>query len=1584
MKKIFYSLIFTCTAIAFTNSLHAQRGVKDIFCENFDGVWQMDTSYLPNPGPVNHFFKDTIPTLDNSPYCAADTARNAVRSYLTSPNVSIAGFINVGIIFEHICYLDVSDDGTVEYSFDDGVTWFRFRPSSYGGNGVYDFLQGEWKFNKQSYGSAWRFSDSTYIWTNGNAQWRRESFDLTDIINEQAVTPTTVKIRFGLVDDPATPGRFGTHIWYIENFCIRGSDCEIVPPTIDLVEPPIDYPIRYEGRVYSTGPYYFDAQILDNSLIDTAVVAMVHLRDVTSNIGFDTLDIDTFPMIRLAGGNFSGNIPKVILGQRTPSVKDTVFPGDSIAWKVLAWDASDCRNVNQDPPAGYTKFLVINDLPKTCNSQPVFQYPYVQDFNGPEFVEGQSGDLDDGWSNPTGDFHDWWVNTGTTGGTSPSDTGSTGPSDDFPGGGKYLYVESTNPRQSTFKDSSAYLLSPCFDLTQGLVTNGLVKFYVNMNTSSLEDTINVDIYDATPQPNQPFGGFKNDVIPPIVGKQGDRWISFEFTTYPFRNQVTQLRFRGTPGNATGLSDMAIDSFKVTDAPLVDLRLNPVALAPFNPCGEEEPVVVNVQNLGVADAIGVTFGFEVCRVKQNGDTLCNIESGTYSWPGTVPVGESVNVTFPPNVTYTVPEGNYFIKTYLSFPGDGSIFNDTTFALSECIPYVSGLKYRDNFDKDTLWKTVGVSDSVSAQNSWELGTPNFDRTNHALTDPNAWDVLLDRQYTGSGVVNILYTPLIDLRGADSTIMSFLNNRDMDTTKDGVFIEYSFDKGITWDSLGRRHDPGAIRWYNATLSSGGFGGTPVFSDMTGRFADTWKPGWLESELVLPDTFDNQQFVLFRFNFFAENDLDGNDGMSIDNFLLYDPDPIDLEPQYSLGPNDQCNLKVDQKIQTIFKNRGLQTINSFDIEYRVRNITTNSPVEVKTETINRVLLRRDTLHVLSSPTFNMFAFGDYEIKIIAKATGDGCPLNDTLTRVVENIDGCSFRFEISTSGRFNPLIPNDSTVWEFNYTSGGRSYREWGAYNDPKYGINTTTVFDTIRNLFVCIKSNSQVRFDLDDRDSLVGTYSMIAFDGAKDTIVFKNVRGGPESPTQFFNWYCPPDRSAAAINLIIDNGRVQLPIAKEFGITMKILNNGLDSMDFVTAGLLIDGVKVYEEVKNFSPPLRYNNFTKVGLGRHFVTPGRHILKGYTKLPNGQQDELPGPEDTTTFVIVTMDTVQFDTNGSYCEDFEGPLPLDLLWISGNSYTYRQSSLNNSFQLGKPNTFNINAANSGQRAWVTNKDGNYPDIDESSVFSPWLNLQQDSCYKVSFYHNYHITDSLNDGGTMEIGVDTSNGRFPELPRWSSFGNFNGDSGRIGQTKWFNTRHILSMPDIFVLDTVFRKDGTIRKVDTVNLGSPAGWTGNSGGWIKSENVFPSFIDTLSVINDSRFFKNRNQNVTFRWRFESDGSQNSDGWAIDDFCIERIDRAQCFSVGLSEMNIDRDRVYLGQNIPNPSTSQTTIPFYLPQAGNVNFVISNMLGQAVYNESQTRPSGDGILELDVSELSGGIYYYTMWYNNKQYSRKMIVTK
>jgi len=1589
MKKIFYALAFSLFTIGISFTTEAQTVVQDIFCESFDStVWTMDTSFLPNPGPINHFYRDTLVTQDMSPGSAVDTARNGVRSYLTTPNVNISGFVNVGLIFEHICYLDASDDGTVEYSFDGGTTWARIPDfvnngddKVYGGNGVYNFLQGDFKFNKQSYASAWKFSDSTFLWTNANAEWRRETFDITPLMDLQPTAPDSVMIRFGLLDDPATPGRFGTHIWYIENFCIRGSDCEIVPPTIDMVDPPVSYPIQYDGRVYSTGPYNVDAQILDASLIDTSVIAIAHLRDTMGNGTFDTLDVDSIPMTRLDGGNFTGLIPKLIVGFRTPNKIDSVLPGDSIAWKLLAWDASDCRNVNQDPPAGYRRFLVINDLPKTCNTQPVFQYPYFQDFDGSDFEEGQSGDLSDGWSNPTGDFHDWWVNSGTTGGSSPSDTGTTGPTDDFPGDGKYLYVESTNPRSSTFNDSTAFLLSPCFDLTQGLVTNGLVKFYVNMNTSSLEDTINVDIYDPRPRPGAPFGRFVSNVIPPITGNQGNRWIPFEFTTYPFRNTVTQLRFRGTPGNSTGLSDMAMDSFKIENAPLIDLRLNPVALSPFTPCGFDEPVTVNVQNLGVDTARNITFGFMVCK-EVNGVEVCDQSTiQTFTWNGFVPVGASIDVNFPSNLTFVVPPGEYTLKTWLTFTGDGKRFNDTTRAFSECIPYVSGLKYMDDFDGDTLWRTLGVTDSISTQNSWELGQPNFDRTDNLISEPNAWDVLLNRQYTGSGIVNILYSPLFDLTGSDSTIMSFLNNRDMDTTKDGVFIEYSFDRGISWDSLGARTDPQALRWYNNTLSGGGLGGTPVFSDMTGRHANTWGPGWLESELMLPDTFDNQPFVLFRFNFFAENDLDGNDGMSIDNFLLYDPEPLDITPQYALSPNDSCDLKVDQRFRTIFKNRGLLDVNTFDIEYRVKNLTFPGPEQVKSETINKLLRSRDTIHVYSSVEFDMFEIGNYQIDIITKLPGDGCAINDTMTRIVENIDGCSLKLVIATSHRPNFQGSNDSSLWEFNYTSAGKRFRVSAAYNDPKFGINTNTLLDTIENLFICIKKNSQVRFDLDDRDTLVESYSMIAYDGEEDTVLFENVRGGPESPTQFFNWNCPPERSASPLRIILDTNKIQLPISKDYLFQARLWNNGLDSMDNVDVEFAIDGNIVYTATETFPNPLRYNRTKVVGLGVHFLTPGFHELRASTSLPNRKNDELPN-DDTTYATLFIMDTIPDFHDTSYtdtifCEDFDGQ--LDQLWFGANSYNYRQSSIQNSFQLGTPSTANINSAASGQNAWVTNLDGDYPIIDESSLYSPWIRLRRDSCYRVSFRHNYHIIDSLNDGGTMEIGLDTSNGVSPELPQWFPFGNFNGDTGRVGQVNWFNTKHILSMPDVFVIE------GNARGgVDTINLGSPSGWTGTTNGWQMSSNVFPSFIDSLSEVNDSSFFKSKNQAVTFRWRFESDASQNSEGWAIDDFCIQVIPQTECFSVGLQEADFDLKKAYLGQNIPNPAANNTSIPYYIPKAGQLEFELINMLGQPVLSRSISRPSGDGILQLNLSNMSKGVYFYTMKYDDKVFTKKMIIAE
>ena len=1529
MKK-FFLLIFSLLLVLVSQKISAQNfdPFTDIFCEDFDSSitkWEIENTSIPTNRP-NDFTRDSIVTMDNSPGAATGFVGNRTESYLTTPQLATDSFLNIGVQFAHIAYINRFDDARVEYTFDNGTTWRRFPFSSYTGTSTYEFI-GDLKFSKLSQPTLWHplASDSNWVIPANTNAWVVENFDLTPILNAELNRPDSFRIRLALVDDPASaPGRTGIHRWVIDNFCVRGSDCEVIPPNVDLLDPPRLYPVRYEGKIYSTGPFSFDAQITDNSTVDTAYVVFSLRRDTSTEDGIEKwttlIELDTLPMDRRPGNNFETEIPKNL-----DSFK--VEMGDSIIWKLVAIDGSDCRNFTQDPPRGFSRFLAFQDLPKSCGTQPIFEYPYYQTFNSGNFITGVNGSIGEDWSNVEGDFHDWWVGTGAT------STDGTGPSDDIPGGGKYLYVESSN-----FPDSMAILVTPCFDLDENILTNGLVKFYVNMNTSTLEDTINVDIFDPTPSPAFPFGRFVNDVIPPITGNKGDNWLAIEFSTFPLRNTVTQIRFRGKPGNNSGFGDMALDSFKLVDAPLIDLRLNSFDLPPFGPAGANDPAKFVVQNMGVDTARNITFAFEVCP--DNDPTNCQ-NSNPINWTGTLAPGEIKTLEFPAE-TYTVPRGLFTYKGWLDFNGDNNPTNDTAFTRSNGITSNS-LKYRDNFDRDTTWRTFAESGG-SLSNSWELGTPNFNRLNSTFNGPNAWDILLNRQYTGTGITNSLLSPFLDFSGGDSIILAFMNNRAMDTTQDGVWIEYSIDRGLTWNVLPFLQDPNRIRWYNNSLSSGGLGGQPVFASVSSCVKNNWS-GWYESGIYLPDTLNNQSEVLFRFQFFAENDNDGNDGMSIDNILIYDPDPLDIEPQIILSPNSKCSLSDSMRINTVFKNRGLNRVDSFEIEYRVRHVPTNA-VQNKSEMINRSVYHRDTLNIRSVPTFDLTRLGDYIIDVIAKLPGDGCSLNDTLTKLVENIDGCSLRFVMELSQEPNRQLPCDSSVWRFSYTSGDRDYEVSGAYNDPNFpiGMGKNVPGDTITDLFVCIKNNSQVRFTLDDFDGLINNYSFIAFNGSRDTIIREQIPGDIDSPDQFFNWNCPPKLSATPLNVILDQGKIQLPTSKVYTIESKILNNGLDSLDSVRVTMQLDNTPPVTIREHFVPDLKFLKKRTVVFPSRFLSPGEHCITVWTSFPNGQQDLKPD-DDTTQFCFTIMDTISLDgvTNPEsfrppFCDDFE-VASQTVPWIGFNSYTYEQRNF--TFEPGTPSTPNINGANSGNIAWVTNADGDYNDLDSSSLLTPFMFMKKDSCYRLSFSHNYYILDSINDGGTFQI-------TFNEGKKWRQVGNANGDSAVFGQLNWFNTNHILSIPD--------NKNN-------------AGWTFISNGWERAESVVTTAGDGF---------------VAFRWRFESDGSGTSDGWAIDDFCFESIDGVNCFPVGLEEAELKENEFYLGQNIPNPAVNKTEIPYYLPHSGEVSFVVSNMLGQPVYQEQMTKPQGEGLIDLDLQGLSKGVYFYWMTFEDQRISKKLIISK
>ncbi|MBN2788902.1 MAG: T9SS type A sorting domain-containing protein, partial [Candidatus Delongbacteria bacterium] len=83
--------------------------------------------------------------------------------------------------------------------------------------------------------------------------------------------------------------------------------------------------------------------------------------------------------------------------------------------------------------------------------------------------------------------------------------------------------------------------------------------------------------------------------------------------------------------------------------------------------------------------------------------------------------------------------------------------------------------------------------------------------------------------------------------------------------------------------------------------------------------------------------------------------------------------------------------------------------------------------------------------------------------------------------------------------------------------------------------------------------------------------------------------------------------------------------------------------------------------------------------------------------------------------------------------------------------------------------------------------------------------------------------------------------------------------------------------------------------------------------------------------------------------------------------------------------LEQNYPNPFNPTTAINFSLATAGNVQMNVYNFSGQLVNSLVDGQMSaGYHTVNFDASNLSAGVYYYTLEADNKVMTNKMVLVK
>lgn len=83
--------------------------------------------------------------------------------------------------------------------------------------------------------------------------------------------------------------------------------------------------------------------------------------------------------------------------------------------------------------------------------------------------------------------------------------------------------------------------------------------------------------------------------------------------------------------------------------------------------------------------------------------------------------------------------------------------------------------------------------------------------------------------------------------------------------------------------------------------------------------------------------------------------------------------------------------------------------------------------------------------------------------------------------------------------------------------------------------------------------------------------------------------------------------------------------------------------------------------------------------------------------------------------------------------------------------------------------------------------------------------------------------------------------------------------------------------------------------------------------------------------------------------------------------------------------LYQNYPNPFNPQTTIEIYVPLEDNIKIIVYDVLGKEISILADERlKAGKYKIEFNRSNLSSGIYFYTLYYSKGIITKRMILNK
>jgi len=187
---------------------------------------------------------------------------------------------------------------------------------------------------------------------------------------------------------------------------------------------------------------------------------------------------------------------------------------------------------------------------------------------------------------------------------------------------------------------------------------------------------------------------------------------------------------------------------------------------------------------------------------------------------------------------------------------------------------------------------------------------------------------------------------------------------------------------------------------------------------------------------------------------------------------------------------------------------------------------------------------------------------------------------------------------------------------------------------------------------------------------------------------------------------------------------------------------------------------------------------------------------------------------------------------------------------------------------------------------------------------------------------------------------------------------------------------VYYLDSMDAATALVNSYNNKPVKSSIGLT--SGGfyvaWLENG-------DTLSAIGTDGALPLSNRNYEIIGGSWANYRNNS----VEDIMIKvNIDNSLAV-INLGVPALTENTFTVGQNYPNPSNAFTLINYTLSQNSDVQFSISNMLGQVIdVIDFGNQSSGSHTLKVNTGKFVSGIYFYTLKVNDKTVTKKMVVSE